>query len=158
MTNAITKSTLISNIWSNFYNRIKDQVTTINISISPGTSTIQKYATGYNDIDFSSTDNFPIILVDAPRIPQEQFTFGKTQVNGTIEIEVYATNTQVADKFQDAINNAIETYKGTLAGVGIKMVELDDTDQDFIENGNIKVHLRRTRFKFVYHFTRTKAY
>lgn len=155
---SISKSTLISNIWRNFYDRIKDQVISVNISISPGSQTIQTYASSYSDVDFSSKSNFPTLVVSSPKIPQEQFTFGKTQVNGMIDIEIYATNSQAADKFLDAINNAIETYKGNFASVGIKELELDDTDSDFIEHGNIKVHLRRSRFKFIYYFSRTRAF
>ena len=154
----ISKSTLVSTIWRNFYDRLKSQITLVNISISPGSQTIQSYASSYSDIDFSSKSNFPILVVNSPRIPQEQFTFGKTQVNGTIDLEIYATNSQAADKFIDAINNAIETYKHEFADVGIKMLELDDTDNDFIEQGGIKVHIRTSRWRFVYHYDRTTGY
>jgi len=154
----ITKSTIKSAIWRNFYDRIKDQITSVTLSISPGSQTIQTYASSYSDVNFSSKDNFPILLINTPKVPQEQFTFGKTQVNGTIDIEVYCTNSQAADKFSDAINNAIETYKGDFAALGIHMLELDSTDDDFAENGNIKVHMRRSRFSFNYKFSRTGAY
>ena len=154
----ITKSTIKSAIWRNFYDRIKDQITSVTLSISPGSQTIQTYASSFSDVDFSSKDNFPIILINTPKVPQEQFTFKKTQVNATIDIEVYCTNSQAADKFSDAINNAIETYKGDFADLGIHMLELDSTDDDFSENGNIKVHMRRSTFKFNYKFSRTGAY
>ena len=154
----ITKSTITSAIWRNFYDRIKAQVTSVSISISPGSQTVQTYASSFSDVDFSSKDNFPIILINTPKVPQEQFTFKKTQVNATIDIEVYCTNSQAADKFSDAINNAIETYKGDFADLGIHMLELDSTDDDFSENGNIKVHMRRSRFKMNYKFSRTGAY
>ena len=154
----ITKSTIKSSIWRNFYDRIKSEITTISISISPGSQTIQTYASSFSDVDFSSKDNFPIILINTPKVPQEQFTFKKTQVNATIDIEVYCTNSQAADKFSDAINEAIETYKGDFADLGIHMLELDSTDDDFSENGNIKVHMRRSRFKMNYKFSRTGAY
>ena len=154
----ITKSTIKSAIWRNFYDRIKDQITSVTLSISPGSQTIQTYASSFSDVDFSSKDNFPIILINTPKVPQEQFTFKKTQVNATIDIEVYCTNSQAADKFSDAINNAIETYKGDFADLGIHMLELDSTDDDFSENCNIKVHMRRSRFKMNYKFSRTGAY
>lgn len=157
-TTAITKSTIPTTIWKNFYDRIKDQVTTTTISISPGSQTIQTYASSYSDIDFSSSSNFPLIVIDSPRVPQEQFTIGYTQVNGTIDIEVFATNSQAADKFIGLINNAIETYKTDLAGVGLTMVELDDSDNDFFEKGNLKIHSRRSRFTFNYKFSRTRGF
>ena len=157
MASAITKSTISSKIFKNFYDRVKS-ITSVNISISPGTQTIQSYLSSYNDVDFSSKDNFPIIVVNSPRVPQEQLTFKKTQVNGTIEIEVYATNSQAADKFQDAINEAIETYKYEFAQVGLVMIELDDTDSDFVEHGKIKVHIRTSRFRFQYKFARTVGF
>ena len=158
MTTAITKSTIVNSIFKNFYNRIKDQISSVNLSVSPGSQTIQTYASSYSDIDFSSKSNFPILVVNSPRIPQEQFTFGKTQVNGTIDIEIFCTNSQAADKFLDAINNAIETYKGDYAGVGLTMLELDDTDSDFVEHGKIKVHIRTSRWRFNYKYSRTRAF
>lgn len=155
---SITKSTIKSNVWKNFYDRLKDQVNSVTLSISPGTQTIQTYAAGFNDVDFSSESNFPILLINSPRIPQEQLTIGKTQVNGTIDIEIFATNAQAADKFFDAINDAIETYKTTFASLGLKDLDLDSDDGDFVEHGNIKVHIRTAKWKFLYIFDRTRAF
>jgi len=154
----ISKTTLSSDIWGEFYDRIKSNVTSVNISISPGSQTVQTYASSYSDVDFSSKSNFPIIVVNSPRIPHEQFTFGKTNVNATIDIEVFATNSQAVDKFHDAINESIETYKSSLADLGIQNLNLEDTDDDFVEHGNIKVHMRRSRFRFTFKFDRTRAY
>ena len=153
----ITKATISNAIFKNFYDRVKS-VTSVNISISPGSQTIQNYLSSYSDVDFSSKDNFPVIVVNSPKVPQEQFTLGKTQVNATIDIEVYATNSQAADKFRDSINNIIETYKKEFADLGITMLELDDTDEDFVEHGKVKVHIRTSRFKFQYKFLRTRAF
>ncbi|MFW9872066.1 MAG: hypothetical protein ACFFG0_03115 [Candidatus Thorarchaeota archaeon] len=154
----VDKSTLVSDIFLLFYNRIKSQVTTVTLSISPGSQTIQTYASSYSDVNFSSKDNFPILVINSPRVPQEQFTFTKTNVNGTIDLEIYCTNSQAADKFIDAINTAIETYKGDFADLGLQMLELDDTDNDFVEHGSIKVHIRTARWRFQYKYSRTRAY
>lgn len=154
----ITKSTIVDGIYKNFYDRLKSQVTTITLSVSPGSQTIQTYASSNSDVDFSSKSNFPILVINSPRVPQEQFTFGKTVVNGNIEIEIYATNSQAADKFLGAINDAIETYKRTFAGVGLKQLELDDTGDDFAEHGKIKVHTRTARWRFKYYYDRTESY
>jgi len=159
----ITKATITNAIFNNFYDRIKDKVTTVTASVSSGpttgnTWTIQKYSSSYSDVDFSSKSNFPIIAINSPRIPQEQLTFRKTKVNGIVEIDVFATNSQVADKFLDAVNEAIETYKTTFASLGLKQLELDDTDSDFIEHGKIKIHLRTVRWRFVYYYERTEAF
>jgi len=154
----ITKNTLVSSVWKNFRDRIVSQVNSVSLSISPGSQTVQTYASSYSDVNFSSKDNFPIIVIESPRIPQEQFTFGKTQVNGTIILEVYATNSQAADKFLDAINEAIESYKHEFSDLGIHMLEVDDTDNDFVEHGNIKIQIRRVTWRFVYRYTRTTGY
>lgn len=154
----ISKSTIVSDIWNEFYTRIKSQVTSVNISISPGSQTIQTYASSYSDVNFTSKDNLPIIVINSPRIPTEQFTLTKTQVNATIELEVYCTNSQAADKFLDAINYAIETYKGDFADLGIHMLELDDTDDDFVSQGDFNVHMRMCRWRFNYKYDRTRSY
>ncbi len=154
----ITKATLVSTIWKNFRDRIVDQVKNVTLSISPGSQTVQTYASSYSDVDFSSKSNFPILVIESPKVPQEQFTQTRTQVNGTIDLEVYATNSQAADKFLDAINDAIETYKKEFADLGLRMLELDDTDSDFISHGKINVHIRTTKWKFSYKYSRTRAY
>lgn len=155
---SISKSTIVSSIWRNFRDRIVSQVTTITMSVSPGSQTIQTYASSYSDIDFTSKSNLPIIVINSPRVPTEQFTFGKTQVNATIEIEVFCTNSQAADKFLDAINYAIETYKHEFADLGIQMLDLDDTDDDFLPQGDFNVHQRMCRWRFNYKHDRSRAY
>jgi len=155
---AITQSTLINSIWRNFRDRIVSQVTSVTLSISPGSQTIQTYASSYSDVTFGSKEDLPILVINSPRVPQKQITLSKTKVNGTIEIEVYATNSQAADKFLDAINNAIETYKHEFADLGLHNLECEETDDDFLSQGDFNVHLRITRWKFDYKFNRTRAY
>lgn len=154
----LAKSTLIEDTWLNFRDRIADQVTSVSISISPNTVTVQSYASTFSDNDFSSKSDFPVVVIETPRYDTEYFTMGITKANGMIDIEVYTTQSQSADKFLSKIIDAIETYRGTLRGFGIRMVELESTESDMVERGQMKIHMRRARFKFEYHYSRTRSY
>lgn len=158
MTNVVNKATLIEDIWRNFFDRIKSQVTSVTISTDPFTVTIKGYHGVYSDEIIDSRDNYPFIIVEDPKYNTEQLTMTKTKVNGSILIEVYTTQSQSASKFQSLILDAIETYKGDFASVGIHNVELDSTDSDMFVRGAIKVHSRSVTFKFDFSYDRTRAF
>jgi hypothetical protein len=158
MTNVVNKATLIEDIWRNFFDRIKSQVTSVTITTDPFTVTVQGYHNTYSDEIIDSKSNYPFIIVEDPKLGTEQFTMTKTKVNGSILIEVYTTQAQSASKFQSSILEAIETYKGDFASVGIHNVELDSTDSDMFVRGAIKVHSRSVTIKFDCNYERTRAF
>jgi hypothetical protein len=156
-TTAINKSTIIENIWHNFYDRLKAQVTTTTITGSV-TVTIQRYDNSYSDEDFNTKSNLPILIVETPLIDIKPLTFGKSEARGTINIEIYTTQSESADNFSSKILDAIETYKGDYAKVGLKDIQVENTDTDFVERSGIKIHVRRVRFSFVYYYNKTRAF
>lgn len=85
-------------------------------------------------------------------------TFGKDIVDGRIQIEVYTKQAESADKFLSKIQNAIETYKGTLASNRIRRIRVTDTNSDRVERGGISVHIRRITFSFRYIYDNTHSY
>lgn len=157
MTTSISKASILENIWKNFYDRIKDQVTSTTITGST-TVTVQTYASSFPDKAIDTKSNYPILVVDSPSFSTEAFTMGKTQANGTINVEIYTAQAESADKLASDIFNAVETYKGDLAGVGIHNIEVQSIDQDSVQRQAIKVHLRRFVFSFVYRYDKTKAF
>ena len=71
---AISKSTIIENIWKEFYDRLKAQV--ISVDITGGdTITVQNYVSSFPDQLLDSKDEYPILVVETPKISTESLKF-----------------------------------------------------------------------------------
>ncbi len=155
----VTKENLISNIWKNFYDRLNSQVVNTSKTDTAGNSiTLTKISSSFPDKAFETKSNYPILIVDTPTLSSESFTLGKTQVTGTIDCEIYTNQAEIADSFVDAIINAIETGKGTLADSGLHNVQVESTNSDMVERNSIKIHMRRVSFSFIFRYAKTRAY
>lgn len=147
MTNNVNKASIIPDIWKNFYDRIKDQVTTVTIT-GPLVITVQNYVSAMPDGMIDTKSNYPIIIVKSPKVPTGKFTEAKSVVDGTITIETYTNQSESADKLISLVNNSIETYVPDLGKVGFRMIEVVDSSDDFVQRGKIKIHTRTTTFSF----------
>ena len=154
----IAKATYSDNIWKNFFDLIKDQVTSLYINSSIGTSTIKVYTTSFSDNEFDEKTDYPVIVVETPTINTEQLTMGKTNVKCTLDIEIYASQKETCSKFFDKINNTVETYKSTLRNQGIRFLELDSSEYQHYQRGKIKIHMKKSRWSFEYVYDRTASY
>lgn len=153
----INKATKIQDIWNIFYNRLKDTIS--NAEITGGVIvSIKKITSSYNDDNFSKKSDFPMIIVETPKLEDSGFTFGKEKSIGDILIETYTTQAESAEKFSSDILDSIETYKDKFADNGLKKVKGKLVDVDFAENGGFKVHVRRMKFSFEYIYNKTKTY
>ena len=153
----ISKSTVIENTWKEFYDRIKDQVTTTTITGSTEV-TIQNYVSSFPDQVIDTKSAYPIIVIETPKFSNVPFTIGKDKLDGTISIEIYTTQAEAADKLLSQVIEAIETYKHSLRGVGLTMVKLDSTDSDHVSRDKINIHTRTANFTFGFHYVKTGAY
>ena len=143
----VTKSTLIENIYKNFY----DLVVAI-----PGFTTI--VFAEFPDASLTAEGSYPIVIIDFPEVDWKPFTFGKSVSDGTIGVTIYTTTAKDTDQFASDISDKIETSKATLAGVGLHDVQLDSTDKDFAPHGEIKVHFKTLTFRYKFYFTKTGAF
>ena len=157
MTTSISKSSIIPDVWKNFYDRIKDQVTTTTITGSVIVD-VQNYVASFPDQLLDTKSNYPIIVVNDPTTPTDTFTASKTRLDGTIELEVYTNQAESASKLIAQIIDSIETYKGDLAGVGIKEIKNLDTSQDSATRGRIKLHVRSVIIGFTFFYTNTQGF
>lgn len=157
MTNDVNKASIIPDVWKNFYDRVKDQVTTVSIA-GPKTIAVQNYVASFPDQLLDSKSNYPIIVVRDPKTPTETFTATKTKLTGTIEIEVFANQAEAASKLIAQVINSIETYKGDLSKVGIRSIKNADTNQDSATRGKIKLHLRSIIFSFEIFYINTQGF
>ena len=145
---ALTKSTVLKNAWTNVYDRMVSNVTSVTLTDS-STSTIQTYTNSFPDKKIDGKSNYPILVVNSPELSWEDFTLTKKQVNGTITIDVYTTKLESADLFLDAIIESIETYRNTLGNTyGMVWVNLESTDYDQFMRGKMKIHMRSCTFGF----------
>lgn len=153
----VSKSTVCSNIWRDFFDTLESNVTSITLSDN-STVTIQTYTNSYPDKTATSESSYPIIVINSPEVKWTDFTFGKTWVEGTILIEIFSTGTQSAERFLDAINNCIEGNKDDLRDYGISRVNLESTGTDTFFRGEVKVHVRSASFSFKYSFDKTRSW
>ena len=154
---AISKSSLVSAIWQNFYDTIESGVTTITLA-DTSEVTIQTYTSSFPDTIATTKSSYPILVVESPNGSWEHRSFGKMVYVGTINIEVYATKSEAGEKFLDDIINTVETKKFDFAVLGLKQVFLEGTDYVSDMIGDIKVHTHSATFKFEYTFSRTRAF
>lgn len=156
-TTSVAKSTIIENIWKNFFDRVKDQVKTASITGSV-TVTVQNYVSSFPDQLIDSKSDYPILVVNDPKVPSSTLTATKSRVDGTIEVEIYTTQAESASKFLSQIMNAISGYKKEFGGVGIRQVSVVDTNQDSATRGKIKLHNRSVVFSFTFFSTKTVGF
>lgn len=152
----INDNTIIEDIWATFFNRVKDQVTTVDIT--SGTITVQNYVSSFPDQLIDSKSDYPIIVVNDPDVQTERLTNSKSKTNCSIEVEIYTTQAESASKFLSKIINSIETYTGTLSGLGIRELDVIDTTQDSAKRDAIKLHRRSVTFSFTYFQARTGGF
>jgi len=157
MTTTISKASVIEDIWRNFFDRLKSDVTSVETT-NAGIVTIQGYHNLASDEIIDKRTNYPFLVVEDPQIPTSQFTMTRTQIDGSIRVEIYTTNNQAASKFLSKIYNSIDTYKPNFADVGIHCIEVEGTDNDFFSRNTIKGHLRSIIFSFKVRLDRTRSF
>lgn len=153
----VSKTQLVPEIWRLFYDRLKAQVTSCSITGSK-TITIANYDANFSDPAFEDKTYYPVIVVNTPSVPTDRFTSGKDIVEGSITIDIYTNQSESADKFISQIQNAIETYRGTLANNGLRQIKFGSINSDMVLRGTIKIHLRSLPITFKNYYNRTIAY
>lgn len=153
----ITKSTVVDNIWKEFKDDIASGVTSVTLTDTT-TQTIQTYTESFPQSIIDDKSDYPIIVIEPPRINWDEFTLTKKTAIGTIRIEVYATKSEAADRFLDKIIDTVETNRANLRISGLYMVNLESTDNDNFTKGDIRIHMRSATFTFKYNFTKTTTW
>lgn len=153
---AISKATLLNDVFDTIIARLKSQVTSVTTNASD-VFTIQTYTSSFPDKSIDNKSAYPILILEPADVKWEDFTFTKKKANGSFNIDVYSTNLESSDLFLDKIIDSIETYRSTLSGLGMFFVQLSDTSYDNVIRDGFKVHRRGCRFDFRYDFSKTKT-
>ena len=156
---ALTKSTIIQNTFTNIYDRLADNVTSVTIT-GAAVITIQTYTNSFNEKMISEKDNYPILIVNSPTIEREiDWTLTKKKAFCSFTVDILTTQKEAADKFLDAIKESIETYRDNLRNPGdMLVVNFRDTDTDDSQKGAFMVHMRSGTFTFEFIYTKTRTY
>ena len=144
---SISKASILKDTWETFYDRLSTDVTNITTDASD-VFTIQTYTSSFPDKVIDNKSSYPILIVNPVNVEWEPFSLTKKWVNGTIELEIYVTNSEAADMFLDAMIESIETYRDTLSDNKMTFVDLDSTDSDSVMRNGFKLHVRRCVFSF----------
>ncbi len=144
---SISKASIPKDTWETFYDRLNTGVTSVTTDASD-VFTIQNYTSSFPDKVIDDKSSYPILVVNPVNTEWEPFTFKKKWVNGSIEIEIYVTNSEAADMFLGAIIESIETYRDTLSDNKMTFVDLESTATDSAMRNGFKVHVRRCVFSF----------
>lgn len=144
----VAKATVIENVYKNFY----DLVNAI------GALASKVYPEFHENHKFDNKADYPTIILNSPEISWEGFTFGRNVLTGTIDLDVYTTTAKDADQYASDIHNQIEVSKHTLAQQGLREVNLESTNKDNVQHGEIRIHLKTLTFTFKFYFARTGAY
>jgi hypothetical protein len=151
---AISKSTIVSDIWENFYDRVNATVTDPNAS----KRTKWIYSTfPLEDIENRSID-WPVVVINPITISWEKFSLTKNYAMCSINIELYTTSAAKADEYTDKILDGIETSKDDLRDLGIELIYLTDRFSDVVFRGKNTIHTNTLNFSFRYVFEKTRTY
>lgn len=151
---AIDSTQLISTIWNTFRSLMVSNVTSVTIKGSGGantkTVTLQNTSSSYPDKFYDNESNYPILIINSPKFNFTPTTFRNRELEGTIEFEIFTTQSESADKFVDSINNTLLDNEDTLNSDGLEELELDSVDSNHYERNGINVHSRMVvwRYKF----------
>lgn len=148
LTVTVSKSTIVENIFKNFYDLI-------NASSSFTNKIYPAFPEGFNIDDKA---DYPVFILESARLNEEQFTFGKSYVDGTIVFDIYTSDAKTCDEYTSDAKDKIETDKYTLATLGLKMVFLDSNDKEVVQRGKINVHHMTLRWRFRFYYDKTSAY
>lgn len=157
---SVEKNKLISSVWENFYDTLRNDVVGTSVTDTHSiTHTLSRATNSFPDTAIDKKSTYPILIVHSPNFSADtQFTLNKEESSGTIEIEIYTTSSEAADKFIDSIIDSIETNRGDLADAGLHKVVKASVDSDSIQREQIKLHVRTVTYSFVFRYTRTGSY
>lgn len=156
MATTVSRATIAKNVMDNFIDLMKCNTETITIW-DPSKKeyqdhTIQRFSSTYSDSMLKSKTNYPVLIVRKPSLPENFLTYRNMQVEGTIILEIHATNSLVTTQFYDQMKEIIITNKSVLSGVGIKEVIFTEDDEDTETRNGFKDHWANFEVSFKYEY------
>lgn len=148
MTVTVSQSTIIENVYKNFYDLV----------VAIGGIFATKVYPSFPDIVEDAVADYPIVVIGSPDIGWDTFTFGKNLTEGTIAIDVYTNTPKDTDQYSSDISNQIEVSKDTFSSIGLRQVNLEGTNSNMFPQGKIKVFIKTLIFNYKFYSDKTFAY
>lgn len=153
----ITKDNIYDQVWSNFKDLLKTNLT--NLTLSDGTIITAPRVTNsfpQNKIDDEGT--YPTVVIENPNLPSDVLTSSKSQIRGTINISVYATQSQTATRYLSQIRSIIEKNKKELSGYKIRNIEFGTNTYNQAVRGGFSVHVCSLTLEFLITYEKEVGY
>jgi hypothetical protein len=144
----VTKSAIWEQVFRNFYSILDGHASFTN-KIFPAFP---------ENFDIDDKGDYPVCILNSAKLSEEQFTFGQSHVDGTIQFEIYTSDAKTCDEFSSDAKDQVETSKDTLATVGLRQVFLDDSDKIVVQRGKINVHNMNLVFRYRFYYNKTSAF
>jgi len=149
---AVSQKSIKADVWNIFKDLIKTNVTSVTIHGSGGANTktvnIQNISQSFPDKLFDSESAYPMITIGSPNFRSNAVTFRSRELDCTLEFNVFATQSETADKIVDKIADTIFDNEEDLSSDGIDEIEIDSTDETNYDRNKINVHARMLVFRF----------
>lgn len=149
---AVSQAQIKSDTWGIFNTLIRSNVSSVTIKGSGGANTktvsIQNISQSFPDKLFDSESSYPMITIGSPNFRSNTLTFRSRELDCTLEFNVFATQSEAADKIVDKIADTIFDNESTLSADGIDEIEIDSTDETNYDRNKINVHSRMIVFRF----------
>ncbi len=156
MVTTVTRAAMAKTIMQNFLDLMRNNIVPVVLTNPTGgndTHTIQFYASTFNDKMLSTKTNYPIIIVYPPKLPEGNLTYTDILVDGTITLEIHATNSLATTEFYDQMKELIITNKSALNGVGLYDLKFIEDDADNFPRGGFKDHWMNFNLSFEFQYT-----
>ena len=149
---SVTPSTLFSNIFTAFYNRLTADLVD---PITRNYGSTRWIFSSFPNVDIESGKiSYPIIIIEPVNGSFEPWTLTKNVMRGTVNITAYSTSAAQADNLLDQIQTSIESHRRTLKSEeGLGSVLPTSTDTDWIMHGETKIHFRNISYQFTKRFS-----
>jgi hypothetical protein len=153
----ITKDNIYDQVWSNFKDLLKANLT--NITLSDGTIiNVPRVTNSFPQNKIDDENTYPTVVIENPSLPSDILTSKKSQINGTISISVYATQSQTATKYLSQIRSIIETNKKVLSGYKIRNIEFGTNTYNQAVRGGFSVHVCSLTLEFLITYEKEVGY
>ena len=143
----ISKTSIRANIYKNFYDLI-NAISDLNGRVYPK----------YSDKVRNSKNDYPAVIIYPANTPSNRLTAKKNNINGTILIEVFATNDKDADHYSDLIDNKIDENKHLLSRNNLRLIELEDESDSDDMRGQIRGFIKRLTYSFQFYYVAGGGY
>jgi len=151
---SVTPSTLFSNIFTAFYNRLTADLIDP-VSRNQSNQSTRWIFSSFPDADIDAGKiKYPLIIIEPINGKFDNWTLTKNVMAGSVNITVYSTSAAQADNLLDQIQTSIDGHRRNFrSDDGLGSVLPTGTDSDWTMRGSTKIHFRNINYQFTKRFS-----